>query len=189
MIRIPDSASLDSINDEATFSLWINFVDSADLDTQIIMSSEDRYTDGATDGYEWASQGDGDHFFYPDAGTPDTNYNLGLNPFTDGTWQHLAATMDFTTKEVKIYIDGSPMTFSTEGVPGSWTTPTTSSGDLLWGGNPDRIERFFLGMMDEIRIADVARSQEWIQTEVNNQKTAPGTFFSVGTSEGRQKTS
>jgi hypothetical protein len=40
-------------------------------------------------------------------------------------------------------------------------------------------------MMDEIRIADVARSQEWIQTEVNNQKT-PGTFFSVGATEDRE---
>ena len=185
MIRIPDSASLDGINDEATFSLWINFVDSADGDTQIVMSSADRYTTGATDGYEWASQGDGDHFFYPDAGTPDVNYNLGADPFTNDAWHHLAATMDFTTKEVKIYVDGTPMTFSYEGTTGNWTTPTTSSGDLLWGGNPDRATRYFLGMMDEIRIADVARTQEWIQTEVNNQKT-PASFFSVGTTEDRE---
>ncbi|MGB5539518.1 MAG: DUF2341 domain-containing protein [Gammaproteobacteria bacterium] len=182
MIRITDSATLDSVNDEATFSLWINFVDSADGDHQIIMSSSNRYS--GLDGYEWAQQGDGDHFFYPDAMLPDTNYNLGLDPFTNDTWHHLAATMDFATKEVKVYVDGSPMTFTYEGVPGSWTT-LTSSDDMLWGGNPDRATRYFLGMMDEIRIADVARSQEWIQTEYNNQ-SAPGAFFSVGVTEAKR---
>ncbi|MCP4332870.1 MAG: LamG domain-containing protein, partial [Gammaproteobacteria bacterium] len=184
MIRIPDSATLDSINDEATFSLWINFVDAADGDTQIIMSSDNRYS--GWDGYEWANQGDGDHFFYPDAMMPDVNYNLGANPFTNGDWHHLAATMDFANQEVKIYVDGTPMTFTYEGVPGNWTS-LTSSDDLLFGGNPDRATRFFNGMMDEIRIADVARSQEWIQTEVNNQ-SAPGSFFSLDVAEDRQNT-
>ncbi len=179
MLRIPDSSSLDGLNDAATFSLWINFVDAADGDHQIVMSSANRFSEG--DGYEWASQGDGDHFFYPDATSPDGNYNLGLNPFTNGQWHHLAATMDYATKEVKIYVDGTPMTFSYEGVPGRWTD-LTSSGDLLWGGNPDRASRFFQGMMDEIRLADVVRSQEWIQTEVNNQ-TNPGAFLTVGTAE------
>ena len=50
------------------------------------MSSDNRFSGG--DGYEWASQGDGDHFFYPDATSPDGNYNLGLNPFTE-TWKIL----------------------------------------------------------------------------------------------------
>ena len=37
-------------------------------------------------------------------------------------------------------------------------------------------------MMDEIRLADVVRSQEWIQTEVNNQ-TNSAAFVTVGTAE------
>ncbi|MGB5676410.1 MAG: DUF2341 domain-containing protein, partial [Gammaproteobacteria bacterium] len=178
-LRIPDSASLDGLNDAATFSLWINWADAADGDHQIIMASENRFSGG--DGYEWASQGDGDHFFYPDATSPDGNYNLGPNPFTNGQWHHLAATMDFATKEVKIYVDGDEMTFTTEGVPSRWTD-LSSSGDLLFGGNPDRASRYFLGLMDEIHLADVVRSQEWIQTEVNNQ-TNPGAFLSVGAAE------
>jgi uncharacterized delta-60 repeat protein len=179
MLRIPDSASLDGLNDAATFSLWINWADAADGDHQIIMTSENRFSGG--DGYEWASQGDGDHFFYPDATSPDGNYNLGPNPYTNGQWHHVAATMDYATSEVKIYVDGDEMTFTTEGVPSRWTD-LSSSGDLLWGGNPDRATRYFLGMMDEIHLADVVRSQEWIQTEVNNQ-TNPGAFLSVGSAE------
>ncbi len=180
-IRISDSASLDSVNDEATMSLWIWFDDTSDGNHQIIMSSSNRYS--GIDGYEWASQGDGDHFFYPDAGLPDTNYNLGADPFIDQQWHHLAVTMDFATKNVEIYVDGNAMTFSTEGVPGSWTS-LTSSDDWLWGGNPDRSARFFDGMMDELRVAGTARSQEWIQTEVNNQSN-PSTFYSVGGVENR----
>ena len=184
LIRMPDSASLDSTAAEATFELWAWFDNAADGDTQIIMSSSNRYS--GWDGYEWASQGDGDHFFYPDAMLPDTNYNLGPNPFIDQQWHHLAATMDFATKEAIVYVDGSPMTFTYEGVPGSWTT-LTSSDDLLWGGNPDRMTRFFDGMMDEIRVSNVARSQEWIQTAFNNQDN-PGTFFALSSAESRDVT-
>ena len=83
--------------------------------------------------------------------------------------------MDYTTKEVKVYVDGTPMVFNYEGVPTNWTD-LSSSGDLLWGGNPDRASRFFAGMMDEIRLADVVRSQEWIQTSINNLETAMNTL-------------
>lgn len=179
MIRIPDSTSLDGMNDAATFSLWINWVDAADGDHQIIMTSENRYSGG--DGYEWASQGDGDHFFYPDATSPDGNYNIGTNPFTNNNWHHLAVTMDYTIKDVNIYVDGNEMSFFYEGVPSRWTD-LSASGDLLFGGNPDRATRYFEGMMDEIRLADVVRSQEWILTEANNQ-TNPGAFLSVSSSE------
>ena len=116
--------------------------------------------------------------------SPDGNYNLGANPFTNGTWHHLAATMNFATKEAIIYVDGSPLTYTYEGVSGNWTS-VSDADDLLFGGNPDRATRFFNGMMDEIRIADVARSQSWIQTEVNNQ-SAPGSFYSLGVVEARE---
>ena len=53
-----------------------------------------------------------------------------------------------------VEVDGSEMAFTYEGVPTRWTD-LSSSGDLLWGGNPDRATRYFLGMMDEIHLADV----------------------------------
>ena len=53
LIRVPDSPSLDSVADEATFELWIWFDNSADGATQIIMSSSNRY--GGWDGYDLTS--------------------------------------------------------------------------------------------------------------------------------------
>ena len=117
----------------------------------VVRSNLPRFS--ASDGFEWASQGDGDHFFYPDAGIPDGNYNLGPNPFTNQQWHHLAVTIDFDASQTNIYVDGTPMTFSYEGVPSSWND-LTSSDDWLWGGNPDRSSRYFDGVFDEIRVAE-----------------------------------
>ena len=48
----------------------------------------------------------GTHFFYPKCDNGWNNYNLGPNPFTNNTWQHLAVTLKYSTKEVKIFVNG-----------------------------------------------------------------------------------
>lgn len=182
-IRINDSASLDSVNDSATIQLWIWWDNAADGDHQFIMSSSNRFTAGFNDGFELASQGDGDHFFYPWGGHNE-NYNLGLNPFTNQNWHHLVATMEYSTKEVKIYIDGNPMSFTYTGVPINWTQ-LAEPNDWLWGGNPDRVTRYFDGMFDEIRVSDTVRSIEWIKTEFNNHNSTID-FYNVGAEESHE---
>ncbi len=159
LIRINDSASLDSTNDEGTLEMWLKWTNSSDGDHQILMSSSNRFTTGANDGYEWASRGNGDHFFNPWGGN-DSNYNSGSNPFTDGVYHHVATTMRFSTKEVDIYIDTVPMTFTDANVSTMWSN-LASPNDWLWGGNPDRSSRYFDGVFDEIRVSDVVRSTDW----------------------------
>ncbi|MDX2442188.1 MAG: DUF2341 domain-containing protein, partial [Bacteroidales bacterium] len=176
-IVVDDDPNLDGTNDEATMSLWINYVDAADGDYQIVMSSTNRFV-APRGGYEWASQGDGDHFFYPN-GFNTNNYNLGLNPFTDGTWQHLAVTLNYSTQEVKIFVNGSPMTFNTIQVPTYWTA-LADIDSWLWGGNPVISTRYFRGLMDEIRVQTVERTQDWLLTEFRNQNN-PSSFYSVST--------
>jgi MSHA biogenesis protein MshQ len=180
LIRVPDDATLDTTQDEGTFELWINWADSADGNVQIVMTSSNRFEPSNQDGYEWASEGNGDHFFYPWVGDND-NYNLGPNPFSNGLWHHLAVTLNRATREVIIYVDGVPMTFTEEEVPGEWDQPA-SPDDWLWGGNPDRSARYFLGKFDEIRVSDQVRSPEWIEACARNQGS-PGTFQSLGIEE------
>jgi hypothetical protein len=91
--------------------------------------------------------------------------------------------MDFSTKDATIYVDGSPMSFSYEGVPANWDS-LTSPSEWLWGGNPDRSLRYFDGMFDEIRVSDVVRSQDWLNTSINNQSD-PASFISVGALESQ----
>lgn len=180
LIRILDSTSLDGTSTAATIEVWIQWVDAADGAYQFVMSSSNRFDAVTPDGFEWASQEDGDHFFYP-RGHVHENHNLGPNPFTNGVFHHVAATLEYATGQVEIYVDGVPMVFSYEGVPANWTSPA-SPADWLWGGNPDRPTRYFSGVFDEIRVSDVVRSVDWLQTSINNQRT-PDTFYTVGLPE------
>src|SRR5665647_528991 len=176
MITVPDAVSLDGTNAEATLSLWINWINSADGDWQVVMSSSNRYT-VPNGGYEWASQGAGGHYFYPN-GINGNNYNLGGNPFANNTWQHLAVTLKYNTKEVKIYLNGIPISFSIIGVPTYWTSLAILD-NWLWGGNSTIPSRYFNGLMDEIRVQTVARKQGWLTTEFNNQNDPSGFLQSI----------
>ena len=181
-IQVSDDGSLDGTNDEGTFELWINWVNAADGDHQIVMSSSNRFTVGAQDGFEWASQGPGNHFFYPWVGNG-SNYNLGPNPFTNGVWHHLVVTLKYSSKEVKIYVDSVPMTFTTENVPIFWNT-LANPKHWLWGGNPDRATSYFAGKFDEIRVSDIVRSPDWIVACYRNQGS-PETYQSIDDPETR----
>lgn len=178
-IEVPDSESLDVTADEATIQLWIWWQNVADGDHQLVMTSSNRYTTGAKDGFEWASQGTGNHFFYPWGGN-DSNYNItNGSPFTNQTWHHAVITLKNTTlKDVDLYVDGSLVAWTTENVPTYWTQ-LANTANWLWGGNPDRLTRQFEGIFDEIRVSDVRRSTGWIQTEYNNQNS-PYTFYDIG---------
>ncbi len=180
LIRVLDSTSLDGTNGAATLETWIKWTNAADGDHQAVMSSSNRFDPVTPDGYEWMSQGTGDHFFYPRGDNHD-NHNLGPNPFTNGIFHHLAVTMDYATRDVKIFVDGTPMSFTYEGVPTYWTG-LANPADWLWGGNPDRNTRYLDGVLDEIRVSDEVRSLDWIQTSINNQGS-PGTFYTVQLAE------
>ncbi len=57
---------------------------------------------------------------------------------------------------------------------------STSHGQLDIGNDPITGSRLWNGVIDEVRIASVARSADWVATEYNNQ-SAPGTFETLGT--------
>ncbi len=172
VIIVDDDANLDGTNDEATFSLWINWIDASDGAYQRVMVSSNR-VGPPNNGYEWASQPTGNHFFYPRVDDAWNNYNLGPDPFTDGVWQHLAVTLNYSTKSVKIYVNGNPMAFSTVNVPTFWTS-LADIDDWIWGGEPNN----FAGSMDEIRVQNIERTEDWLLTEFRNQND-PASFYSV----------
>jgi len=60
-----------------------------------------------------------------------------------------------------------------------------STGDLFLACE-DR-DRYFNGIIDEVRISDVARDASWIKTCYNNLND-PSSFISVGTQQGSPPT-
>jgi hypothetical protein len=189
MINVSESSSLDSMNYAGTLSLWINWVDSSnDLGIQRILSTSNRFIANPTpppnflqvDGFEWGAQLDGDCFFYPWGGDGN-DYNLVTNPFTNNNWHYLALTLDYSTKSVKMFLDGNLLALHTENVPTHWTQ-LANLGDWLWGGNNVVPDYQVQGKFDELRASNTARSPGWILTEFNNQQN-PDSFYSFGTEE------
>jgi hypothetical protein len=92
---------------------------------------------------------------------------------TPGLWYHIVGTYDGTIGN--IYINGlaqsSPFS-SAAALP-------ASSKNVSIGRRTDGATDYFNGLMDEVRLSNVARSADWILTEYRNQ-SAPGTYISAG---------
>ncbi len=104
----------------------------------------------------------------------------------DGNWHYIVGTWSAATgtavnpSQFKIYIDGA-LAATTSGSTGSATSPLTGLGGAkigrhdLWATN-------LAGTVDEVRMATVVRSSDWIKTEYNNQ-SAPASFYTLGSED------
>jgi uncharacterized protein (TIGR02145 family) len=87
------------------------------------------------------------------------------------TWFHVVATASYGTTS-KVYVNGVEKLSFINDADVSWSEDFTI-GDLRPNRNID-----FYGTIDEVRMSDVIRSAEWIETEYNNQND-PTLFFTV----------
>jgi len=87
--------------------------------------------------------------------------NTSLGSITLNDWQHIAASYAGITSELKVYVNGIPQNLN---VPDPINGPliSSSSSPLVIGNNGDRT-RTFDGMIDELRIWNIARTQSEIQ--------------------------
>lgn len=163
------------IKGDLTISLWVNIPDSggtilSKLDTTL------RWNKGETSFYF----GDGtDTHVYPGAnGTRPSfvgytnSYTIAGQSVAPGDWHHLAFTWKWhgdSTGTSRYFIDGME-------VPLSWDSLFVRINEnvnaLLWIGHPNNNESFayFKGLMDELEIADVERSADWIRLCYLNQR-------------------
>jgi hypothetical protein len=99
-------------------------------------------------------------------------------PASDGGTWHLCHGVLVSDSSHLVYQDGSVLTPTTTGAA---VTPTglsdTYIGALKY--NTSNYYGQFVGSLDEVRIATVARSADWITLEWNNQKTG-STLITVG---------
>ena len=175
-VEVPNSGALDMTNGAATFSMWARFADPSAGRFQFLVISSNAF--GATpDGYSWATQPDGDFYIYPWVGNVN-NFNRVTNPLPNDTWRHVAATFSFGDKSARIAINGVVQTNSTTNTASLWTQLASPSA-WRFGGTPDDAPNYFAGTLDEIRVANVVRSANWLLTEFRNQ-SAPLTSITVG---------
>lgn len=87
------------------------------------------------------------------------------------TWYYVCTTASVTA--VLLYLNGGLDTTGTAGVPLNGTNTSQIGSDQAGGG------RYFNGKIDEVRIASVVRSADWITVEYANQKTST-TLITLG---------
>lgn len=91
--------------------------------------------------------------------------------FSVNTWYHLVGTFDGNA--AMLYFNGQLLATSSR----SWNTQLGGGYEI--GRNFGFTSDYYNGLVDEVRIANVARSAGWITAEYNNQ-SSPSTFYSVG---------
>ena len=92
---------------------------------------------------------------------------------SNSTWYNIVGTYNGTTS--KLYVNGSEEASDT-------VTFTLGNYDTTYGlgiGDKYQTGNEFSGDMDEIRVANAAKSGDWVATEYNNQ-SSPSTFLTLG---------
>ena len=109
------------------------------------------------------------------SGQTDRNSGGGFTLNT-GEWYYIQSV--YQSSEVRTYVNGA---YYRSGWGGGPTTEgTTFNIGVGEGGNV----YWFNGIIDEVRVSDVAKSADWIATEYNNQKYPGNTGAGTGLSGG-----
>ena len=139
------------------------------LPTVTVEAHHFRYTGSDGDDmvicrYNYGASEDSDFQIY----TNTANSRVGIvnytsviaTPYTDLQWTYTVATFDETT--LRHYNDASLVGTETTSLSSITTHPWIIAGDEDYSGQSPR--NLFKGIIDEVRISDVVRSQSWIDT-------------------------
>lgn len=88
-------------------------------------------------------------------------------------WHYVVGTFNGTS--ANLWVDGGSPSSSNA------TNPIWPSQSMYLGNRNDGT-RQFIGLLDEVRVSSIARSNAWILTEYANQKS-PSTFYTIGPQE------
>ncbi len=108
-----------------------------------------------------------------------TTSNANLSP---NTWYYVVGRYDPASgNEVALFVDGSKQT-----AIDTAASINNTNRNVWLGNNQDQNNRYVNGLLDEVRIGNVARPDNWISTAFNNENN-PGGFYQIGP-ESKQAT-
>jgi len=170
-INCSDDASL-RITGPLTIEAWVNFDSLGDTGDYIGLVAKWDYTDGG-----WV------YGIFREPTSNKFSFHLASKAQSGNTWvvsnsvpslnqwYHLVGAYDGTT--MLLYINGAQQT-DTATISGIYNTTTPVTIGMFEPTN-----NFWLdGTIDEVRISNMARSADWINTCYNNQNN-PSTFYDV----------
>jgi hypothetical protein len=117
---------------------------------------------------------------YLDCQQPSVGYALvsGSTTLSPGAWVYLAAVYTSGTAR-ELFLNGV-----SEGTGTDACAPSPTVCTRFTAGLHDKLNTLFPldGLLDEVRLANAARSASWLLAEYNNQ-SSPSTFYAVGGAE------
>jgi chitodextrinase len=148
-ITIPDDASL-RLTNRMTLEAWVNpSVVSASW-RDVIYKGDDNYYLEATSTTKSR----------PAGGATGGTTVYGASSLAKNTWTHLAVTYDGAN--IRLFMNGTQVASATR------TTDLTTSGNPLQIGGDSIYGQYFSGIIDEVRIYNVALSAAQIQSDMNS---------------------
>jgi hypothetical protein len=174
-VQVNDSASLD-ITQDVTLSSWI-FSKGAQVQYAKVVS---KFKGSGEYPYQLCFQNASTDEIYLslDDGTS-VNHLKSTSDIPQSQWTHVAGTYDGIT--MRLYINGTEDNTD----PQSISIPTNN--EVLTIGGRSGASHTFIGIIDEVRISNTARTFDWIKTSYTNQNNpgnidSPG-FYTVGNEE------
>lgn len=169
-LKVDDDNSLD-ITEHLTLSAWAYPRDlDDDIDQRIVQKRTDK--EGAMYGLNIDSNGSiefrTDEYFW--------NGTSGM--VDEDEWNYVSGTYDDSTNTVRLYVNGEPAGVRTN----IYQNLSGNNKQIDIGGIQGRNLRTFRGSIDEVRIINAVRSEDWLKTEYNNQR--PDQTFYTLSSEG-----
>ncbi|MBN2350834.1 MAG: DUF2341 domain-containing protein, partial [Bacteroidales bacterium] len=165
------SSELDIIGN-VTISAWIN-LDSVNIDQKIAGNQSNTSGDG---GYKMGIYTNNKFEFEIRTINNQHILNRGVSGGTvlnKNNWYYVTGMFSESGNFIKTYVNGlQDRVLPTDSVLGS------SNNTLKFGKEPFGTSAYFDGRIDEIRISDTIRSDNWIKTEYTNQHP-DSTFYAV----------
>ena len=149
LVTVPDAASL-HLSSAMTLEAWVNpsTVDASWRDV-IYKGNDNYYLEGTSTNASLPAAGVSARAGFAHA--------YGAEPLPANTWSYLAETYDGST--LRLYVNGTQVAATTDsGSIASSTNPLQIGGDSLYG-------QYFAGMIDEVRVYNVALTAAQIQTD------------------------
>lgn len=174
--QIYKAIDFDGTNDEAKNTAWASVIDENDAFT-----IEHWFNITSTPNSQFVAWGEAGANNLCSTGTYGNeigylgfanDHLVSAGPYDDGNWHHLAVTHSGST--MKVFLDGVRVRND------STTTGTNTGQDLYFARWKDG--GFYPAKLEEIRISNVERSEDWMITTYETAKN-PGTFYSLGTEE------
>ena len=179
-VSVPHDGSLAGFTVGLTVSAWIK-LDVVAGRRQFIVSKQNNPTNQGWffEYQEHATSGKVLNFLTSQDGTSYKYMYYRFEP-TVGTWYHVVAVWQPNVVG-KCYVNGALATQVVNG--GTVASIYNNVGEpLLIGACSYNSSRNFDGVIDEVRVSNIARSEGWLSTEYNNQQN-PGSFYIVGNEE------